>query len=86
VGYCECVPVLQRGGALPGLHIQEGWRRQGIGSWLVRHAVAWLRLAGCDRVVISMTEDAEAAGAGRFFQRFGWEPVSIHPTVEAAGG
>jgi GNAT superfamily N-acetyltransferase len=84
VGYCECVSGLQRGGAWPGqrdwgeiweLRVQEGWRRQGIGSWLVRHAVVWLRLAGCDRLIISMTEDDEATGAGRFFQRFGWEAL-----------
>jgi GNAT superfamily N-acetyltransferase len=94
VGYCECVPGLQRGGAWPGqsgwgevweLRVQEGWRRQGIGSWLARHAVAWLQLAGCDRVVISMTEDDESAGAGRSFQRFGWEAVSRYSTAEVAG-
>ena len=104
VGYCECVPGLQRGGRWPGqpgwgevweLRVRDGWRRQGIGSWLVRHAVAWLRLAGCDRVVISMTEDDEAAGAGRLFQRFGWEalvrevhgwkPVTMNPPAQAAG-
>jgi GNAT superfamily N-acetyltransferase len=105
VGYCECVPGVQRAGAWPGqpgwgeiweLQVQEGWRRRGLGSWLVRHAVAWLRLAGCDRVVISTTEDHEAAGAGRFYERFGWEalvrevqgwePVAANPQVEAAGG
>jgi GNAT superfamily N-acetyltransferase len=76
--------------------VQEGWRRQGIGNWLVRQAIAWLQLAGCDRGVISMTEDDEAAGAGRFFQRFGWEalvrevhawkPVTVHPPAQLAGG
>jgi GNAT superfamily N-acetyltransferase len=105
VGYCECVPGLQRGGRWPGqpgwgevweLDVQEGRRRQGIGSWLVGHAVAWLRLAGCDRVVISMTEDDETAGAGQFFGRFGWEALvrEVHgwtramadPAARAAGG
>jgi hypothetical protein len=62
----------------------------------MRHAVAWLQLASCDRVVISTTEDHEAAGAGRFFGRFGWEalvrevhgwePIAANPQVDAAGG
>lgn len=82
IGHCECTPDLTRGGVLPALRgwaeVQELWTREeqrnrGIGSWLVRHAVAWLRMAGCDRIVIPVAEDDEAAGAGRFYQRFGWE-------------
>jgi hypothetical protein len=29
-------------------------------------------LAGCNRIVDSVAEDDEAAGAGRFYRRFGW--------------
>lgn len=56
-----------------GLNMAEPWRNQGVGSWLVRHAVVWLRLAGCDRVVLAVTEEDETAGAGRFYRRFGWD-------------
>ncbi|MBV9281761.1 MAG: GNAT family N-acetyltransferase [Chloroflexi bacterium] len=66
-------PALQRWAWLADLQVREEWRNRGIGRWLVRHAARWLRLAGCDRVVLSVADDAEAAGAGRFYRRFGWE-------------
>jgi GNAT superfamily N-acetyltransferase len=74
--------VLTEGGAVPALRgwaelsamfVQEMWRGRGIGTWLVQHAVAWLRVAGCDRIVLSCAAEDEAAGAGRFYRRFGWE-------------
>ncbi len=54
----------------------EPERNKGIGFWLVSHAVAWLRLAGCDRVVMSVAREDERAGAGRFYERFGWRPLA----------
>lgn len=65
-------PALQGWAWLDDLLVQEGWRNRGIGGWLVKHAIAWLRLAGCDRVVLAVADDDETAGAGRFYQRFGW--------------
>jgi len=82
IGHCGCVPDLTLGGELPALKdwgelsdvlVEANWRNRGTGGWLVRHAVAWLRLAGCDRVVLSVAADDEAAGAGRFYRRFGWD-------------
>ena len=82
VGFCEVVPDLTRGGLLPALDgwaelheiwMREGWRGRGIGGHLVRRAAAWLRLAGCDRVVFNVAAPNEAAGAGRFYRRFGWD-------------
>jgi GNAT superfamily N-acetyltransferase len=81
LGYCEVVADLARGGALPlprgwaGLQevaVRDGWRGRGIGAWLVRHAAAWLRLAGSERIVLGVADYDEAAGAGRFYERFGW--------------
>ncbi len=81
VGHCECAADLTQGGAIPALggwaelaelQVAEGWRSRGIGAWLVRHAVAWLRLGGCERVLLSVAADDEARGAGRFYQRLGW--------------
>lgn len=68
------------------VEVQEGWRNRGIGTWLVRHAAAWLRLAGCDRVVLAVAEENEAAGAGRFYQCFGWEVLTreIHGWMRIA--
>jgi GNAT superfamily N-acetyltransferase len=84
VGDCDCVPDLTEGGALPALRgwgelaeleVREPWRGRGIGGWLARHAAAWLRLGGCSRIVVSVTAENEAAGAGRFYQRLGWSPL-----------
>ena len=58
------------------MHVRETDRRRGIGTWLVRHAVAWLRLAGCERVLVSVTHDDEHAGAGDFYRQFGWDVLT----------
>jgi GNAT superfamily N-acetyltransferase len=85
VGWCECDTDLIRGGEIPMLggwaeltemFIHESWRNRDIGSWLVKHAVEWLRLAGCDRIALSVDSEDEARGAGRFYERFGWKPLS----------
>jgi GNAT superfamily N-acetyltransferase len=85
VGHCECVSNLTSGGALPALggwaelaelEVREPWRNRGVGGWLVRHAAAWLRLGGCDRIVLAVTQDDEARGAGRFYRRCGWDVLA----------
>ena len=82
VGFCEVVADLTHGGLLPALGgwaelqeiwVQEGWRNRGIGGWLLRHAVTWLRLAGCGRIILNVASTNEAAGAGRLYRRFGWD-------------
>lgn len=82
IGRCEVNADLTRSGERPALrgwaeldemHVEERWRRRGVGSWLVRHAVEWLRLAGCDRIVLSVAADDEARGAARFYRPFGWD-------------
>lgn len=82
IGRLECSVDLTEGGTLPAfggwaeleeLWVREDSRNRGVGAWLVGHAVSWLRLASCDRVVIAVAEEDEAAGAGRFYSRFGWE-------------
>jgi GNAT superfamily N-acetyltransferase len=85
VGYCECIADLTEGGAAPALRgwaelaeveVEPSWQRRGIGTWLVQHAVAWLRLGGCDRIALVVAVDSEAAGADRFYQRFGWSRLA----------
>jgi GNAT superfamily N-acetyltransferase len=82
VGQCECATDLTRGGMLPALRswgelseleVNAAWRKRGIGTWLVRQAVAWHRLGGGERLVLSVTPEDEEAGAGRFYQRLGWQ-------------
>jgi len=83
-GYCDCVSDLTEGGALPALHgwaelaeleVRESWRNRGIGAWLVQQAAAWLRLGGCDRIILAVAAEDEAAGAGRFYERHGWRAL-----------
>jgi GNAT superfamily N-acetyltransferase len=83
IGCCDCVVDLTDGNERPSLRgwaelaemtVEEGWRNRGVGRWLVQHAVRWCRLAGCDRIALNVAQEDEAAGAGRFYRRFGWEP------------
>jgi GNAT superfamily N-acetyltransferase len=82
IGLCEVTADLTRGGERPGLrgwgeldemHVEERWRGRGVGTWLLRHGVEWLRLAGCGRIVLAVGADDDARGAGRFYRRFGWD-------------
>jgi GNAT superfamily N-acetyltransferase len=85
IGWCVCIPDLTNGGELPSfrgwaelgeLWIDERWRNRGIGTWLVQHAVDWLRLGGCDRIILAVAESDEVLGAGRFYSRFGWQVLT----------
>jgi GNAT superfamily N-acetyltransferase len=58
------------------LLVHEDFRRRGLGTWLVRHAVTWLRLAGCERLLVSVTEQDELAGAAEFYRRLGWDVLT----------
>lgn len=84
IAHCECIADLTQGGQLPALvgwaelsevETSEMMRNQGVGSWVVGHAVEWLRLARCDRIVLSVARDDDEAGSGRFYQWFGWMPL-----------
>lgn len=90
LGWCEFDTDLARGGSLPALrgwaelsemYVAEDWRNKNIGSWLICTVADWLRLCGCDRVILTVDENDEAAGAGRFYRRFGWSTLTreIHP-------
>jgi GNAT superfamily N-acetyltransferase len=80
VGLFDVGSDVTGGGALPALAgwadpwnlwVEERYRSQGVGSWLVRSAVPYLRLAGCDRMLVTVAVDGERAGAGRFYERLG---------------
>ncbi|HLZ58452.1 MAG TPA: GNAT family N-acetyltransferase [Ktedonosporobacter sp.] len=84
VGQCECDSDLTQGGELPALQgwgeisemqVKESWRNRDTGTWLLQQAVAWHRLGGGTRMLLSVTAEDEAAGAGRFYQRLGWQPL-----------
>jgi GNAT superfamily N-acetyltransferase len=84
VGFLEWSPDLSCGGSLPALagwaelcalRVGEEWRGRGVGGWLVRRTVPFLRMVGVSRVVMAIAAAEERAGAGRFCRRLGWEPV-----------
>jgi GNAT superfamily N-acetyltransferase len=99
VGHCEWelpppgdLRALARWAELGDLGVEEPWRDRGIGAWLVRHSAQWLRLAGCDRILLAVTPSDDAAGAGRFYRRLGLErlsrawPLGPHPDWPAPAG
>lgn len=67
-------PSLIGWGELSYMHVKEEWRNRALGSWLVQHAMEWLRMAGCTRIVLAVDSEDEERGAGRFYNRFGWQP------------
>jgi GNAT superfamily N-acetyltransferase len=85
LGVCEWDLDLTQGGARPALrgwaelanlHVEVDWRGRGLGTWLVGHGVAWLRLGRCERVVLTTAADDEAAGSSRFYRRLGWDVLA----------
>lgn len=82
IGWCDVQADLTEGGLRPHLRgwgelsemfVDEAWRSRGVGAWLLKHGVEWLRLAGCDRIALSVAADDEANGAGHFYNLFGWD-------------
>jgi GNAT superfamily N-acetyltransferase len=68
------------GGVLPALAgwaepwnlwVDERYRSQGIGSWLVRSAAPYLRMGGADRMLVTVAVHVERAGGGRFYEGLG---------------
>ncbi len=86
IGCCAVRTDLTNGGEVPALagwaqiadfEVNEAWRNRGIGTWLLRRAVDWMHLAGCDRVLLAVSEDAEGQRAGHLYQRFGWDVLAV---------
>jgi GNAT superfamily N-acetyltransferase len=80
IGLFDVGSDVTAGGVLPALAgwadpwnlwVDERHRSQGVGSWLVRSAAPYLRLGGCDRMLVTVAVDDERAGAGRFYERLG---------------
>ena len=67
------LPALSGWGELADIQVSEKWRDRGIGSWPKGQVVRWLRSTGCKQVVLNVSSDDEAKGAGRFYRRFGWD-------------
>ena len=83
VGFVEAVDDHTRGGSLlrlagwadlAELHVREDLQRRGIGTWLIEHLVAWLRLGGTRSFLVALGEDD--LGLVPYFARFGWHEIN----------
>jgi GNAT superfamily N-acetyltransferase len=83
IGYVNVHDDLTRGGTLSCLRgwarlheqfVEPAYRRRGVGSWLVRHAVSWLRLGGATRILAGWAEEFDA-GSQAFLYQFGWQEI-----------
>jgi GNAT superfamily N-acetyltransferase len=66
VGYANIHDDLTRGGTMSRLagwaelrehFVDPAYRRQGVGAWLLHHAVGWARLGGCSRLLAIWSEE-----------------------------
>lgn len=56
--------------------VREDLRGQGIGTWLVAHAAAWLRLGGTTRLLAYAIEDEHIDRCTGYYARYGLRPVN----------
>ena len=80
VGYLNVRDDLTRGGTVSRLSgwaelrehfVEPEYRRQGVATWLLCHAIDWVRLGGCERLLAHWSEDL-GPGSLTFLGRFGW--------------
>ena len=84
VGYVNVHDDLTRGGTVSRLggwaelreqFVEPEHRRLGVGTWLLCHAVAWVRLGRGDRILATWAEE-DGPGALAFVTRFGWREIA----------
>lgn len=83
VGLFELRSDLTNGGALSrlagwgevwNLHVDEGLRRRGVGTWLVGHGADWLRLGGVRMLLAEHEAENEVGGA--FLRALGFRELT----------
>lgn len=83
VGYIEVDTNLSDAGRLAhlaawadvgNLHVADGFRRRGVGTWLVGQAAGWLRLARVERLLDYAA--AEDTGSLAFLRRVGFQELT----------
>jgi ribosomal protein S18 acetylase RimI-like enzyme len=75
IAYCVSTVSAGGRGELDSMFVEECFRGRGIGSELVRHALAWLESVGASSRVVTVAHANEAALA--FYKRFGFHPRTI---------
>jgi GNAT superfamily N-acetyltransferase len=75
LAYCISTVSAEGCGEIDSMFVEDGFRGRGIGSDLVRHALAWLESMGASSKVVTV---AHANGeALAFYQRFGFQPRTV---------
>lgn len=84
VGYVHVKDDLTKGGTLSRmagwaemweLRVEPAYRGRGVATWLIRSAVASLRLGGTTRMLAGVAPDMEDPEMDRFYARFGWYEI-----------
>jgi GNAT superfamily N-acetyltransferase len=83
-GYIE-VEIFTEGERLPryggwadigNLHVAEQYRRRGVATWLLGHAVDWLAVAGVERLLDYACLDDDSAGYRSFLSAAGFRELT----------
>jgi ribosomal protein S18 acetylase RimI-like enzyme len=75
VAYCITTVSADGRGEIDSMFVEEHFRGCGIGSELVRRALAWLDSVGASLKIVTVAHGNERALA--FYRRFGFHPRSI---------
>ena len=75
IAYCVSTMSADGRGEVDSMFVEERFRGRGIGSDLIRHALAWLESEGASSKVVTV---AHANGeALAFYRRFGFHPRTV---------
>jgi diamine N-acetyltransferase len=75
VAYCISTVAADGRGEVDSMFVEESLRGCGIGSELLRRALAWLESTGASSKVVTVAHGNEEALA--FYQRFGFHPRTV---------
>jgi len=75
IAYCVSTVSAGGRGEVDSMFVEERFRGRGIGSELIRHALAWLESTGASSKVVTVAHANEEALA--FYKRFGFHPRTI---------
>jgi ribosomal protein S18 acetylase RimI-like enzyme len=75
IAYCVSTVSAGGRGELDSMFVEERFRGRGIGSELIRRALAWLGSMGASSKVVTVAHANEEALA--FYKRFGFHPRTI---------
>ncbi|HLX63405.1 MAG TPA: GNAT family N-acetyltransferase [Planctomycetota bacterium] len=76
VAYCVTTLSAKLDGEIDSLFVEAEIRGQGVGSELMRRALAWLTERGAKSKLIVVAHGNDAAM--RFYARFGFKPNTVH--------